>query len=262
MIDIIKLLHGDCLEYMNEIQDKSVDLILCDLPYGSTPLKWDSVIDFSKLWNEYKRVRKDNAAIVLFGQEPFSSQLRLSNIKEYRYDWYWEKERLTNVFQVKRRCGKTVENIMVFYKDQCTYNPQKSEHIGKKVTNKIGENARFSETQSGMSCVKPLEYIDDGYRYPTQLLRFNRENPRKRLHETQKPVALLEYLIRTYTNDGGLVLDSCMGSGSTGVACVNTGRRFIGIEIDDKYFDIAEKRIAEEVRQINEKTMHELQQQL
>lgn len=228
---------------MKNIPDKSIDLILCDLPYGTTPLKWDSIINYELLWQEYRRIRKENAAIVLFGQEPFSSLLRLSNLKEYRYDWYWEKERLTNVFQVNKRCGKTIENIMVFYKSQCTYNPQRVEHHGKKVTNKIGQNAKFSETQSGANRIKPMEYFDDGFRHPTQLLKFNRDNPRNRLHPTQKPVSLLEYLINTYTNKDDIVLDNCMGSGSTGIACVNTNRNFIGIELDENYFNIAKQRI-------------------
>ena len=241
---MIQLLHGDCLELMKDVPDKSIDMILCDLPYGTTPLNWDSALNMEELWKEYSRVVKPNGAIVLFGQEPFSSYVRISNVKQYRYDWYWEKERLTNVFQVKKRAGKTIENIMVFYKEQCTYNPQKNIHEGKRVTNKIGKNARWSVTQSGYEqTTKPFEYNDDGTRYPTQLLKFQRDNPRKRLHPTQKPVPLLEYLIKTYTNEGDLVLDNCMGSGSTGVACVNLKRNFIGMELEEKYFKIAEERI-------------------
>lgn len=244
----IQLLRGNCLELMKEISDKSIDMILCDLPYGTTPLNWDSALNMEELWKEYSRVVKPNGAIVLFGQEPFSSYVRISNIKQYRYDWYWEKERLTNVFQVKKRAGKTIENIMVFYKEQCTYNPQKNIHEGKRVTNKIGKNARWSVTQSGYEqTTKPFEYNDDGTRYPTQLLKFQRDNPRKRLHPTQKPISLLEYLIKTYTNEGETVLDNCMGSGSTGIACVNTNRNFIGIELDKKYFDIAKERVLNEV---------------
>lgn len=209
---------------MKEIEDNSIDMILCDPPYGTTPIKWDKIIDFNLLWKEYDRITKPTAAICIFSQEPFASYLRLSNIKNYKYDWYWEKERLTNVFQVKKRCGKTVENICVFYKEQCTYNPQKIIYTGKKVTNKIGENARWSVTQAGYEqTTKPFEYIDDGTRHPTQVLRINRDNPRKRLHPTQKPVDLLEYLIKTYTNDGDTVLDNCMGSGTTGVACKTLG---------------------------------------
>jgi site-specific DNA-methyltransferase (adenine-specific) len=244
----MNLYRGDCLEIMSLIPDKSIDMILCDPPYGSTPLKWDQCLNFSKLWECYKKVIKSNGAILIFGQEPFSSYVRLSNIDYYRYDWYWQKERLTNVFQVKRRPGKTIETISVFYINQCNYFPQKNKHTGKLVTNKIGETARWSETMAGEKPkTKPLEYIDDGTRYPTQLLTINRDNNRKALHPTQKPVALLKYLIKTYTNEGEMVLDNCVGSGSTGIACVNTNRNFIGIEMDEKYFKIAEKRINERI---------------
>lgn len=239
----INLYNGDCLEIMKNIPNNSVDMVLCDPPYGTTPLKWDSVIPFDKMWEQYYRVGKDNCAFVIFGNEPFSTFLRMSNIENYRYDWYWQKERLTNVFQIKKRCGKVIENIIVFYKRQPTYNPQKFEHTGKLVSNKIGENARFSSTQAGSSKIRPKEYIDDGTRYPIQVLKFNRENSRKLLHPTQKPVALLEYLIKTYTNERDIVLDNCMGSGSTGVACINTNRNFIGIELDENYFNIAKERI-------------------
>lgn len=247
-----QLYQGDCLEIMKQIPDKSIDMVLCDLPYGTTPLSWDKVLPSKELWNIYNKICKENAAIVLFGNEPFSSYLRISNIKDYKYDWYWEKERLTNLFQVKKRCGKTIENIMIFYKKQPIYNPQKTEYFGKKVTNKIGENARFSATQVGnYSNIKPLEYIDDGTRYPTQLLKFNRDNPRNRLHPTQKPVALLEYLIKTYTNEGMTVLDNCMGSGSTGEACLRTNRNFIGIEKEEKYFNIAKERLGKVEEELN-----------
>ena len=145
----ISLYLGDCLEIMKQIPSNSVDLLICDPPYGTTPLSWDSIITFDKLWESFSRIIKPATPILIFGQEPFSSYVRMSNMKEYRYDWYWEKERLTNVFQVKRRPGKTVENVMVFFKEQGIYYPQKREHLGKKVTNKIGENARWSVTQSG-----------------------------------------------------------------------------------------------------------------
>ena len=238
------LYQGDCLEVMQQIPENSVDCVICDPPFGTTPLTWDSIIPFDKLWEQFSRIIKSTTPIILFGQEPFSSYVRMSNIKQYRYDWYWEKERLTNVFQIKKRCGKTVENIMVFYKEQCIYNPQKHEHHGKPVHNKVGENARWSVTQSGYNQnTKPFSYNDDGTRHPTQVLRINRDNPLKRLHPTQKPVELLEYLIKTYTNEGMTVLDNCMGSGSTGIACLNTNRNFIGIEKDENYFNVAKQRI-------------------
>ena len=241
---MIDLLNGDCLTLMKDIPNGSVDLVLTDLPYGTTACKWDSIIPFEPMWEQLNRIIKPNGAICLFGSEPFSSALRMSNIKNYRYDWYWEKERLTNVFQVKRRPGKVIENILVFYNKQCVYNPQKVPHEGKRVSNSPSKDATFSKTQKGdLEKIGVMPYIDDGTRYPTQVLRFNRDNQLSLVHETQKPVALLEYLICTYTNDGETVLDFTMGSGSTGVACVNTGRNFIGIELDEGYFQIAKKRI-------------------
>ena len=205
------------------------------------------------MWKEYKRVLKDNGVVVLFGQEPFSSYLRISNIDWYKYDWYWEKESFTNVFQVKRRPGKNVETIFVFYKNQPTYNPQKYKHEGKPVTNKIGDGARFSSTQIGITKdVRPMGYVDDMTRYPKQVIRINRDNRRKLVHPTQKPVPLLEYLIKTYTNENDVVLDNCMGSGSTGVACLNTNRNFIGIELNDEYFEIASKRIKDREEELKE----------
>ena len=196
------------------------------------------------MWECINRVTKLNGAVVLFGQEPFSSLLRVSNIKNYRYDWIWKKERLTNVFQVKRRPGKVIENISVFYKKQPTYNPQMTIHNGPIRSNKIGENAKFSVTQDNNTSIKPKEYINNGKRYPLELLDRKRNSMYDvKYHPTQKPVELLEYLIKTYTNEGDVVLDFCMGSGSTGVACLNTKRHFIGIEKDENYFEIATKRI-------------------
>ena len=168
------LYKGDCLEVMKCIKDKSLDMICADLPYGTTRCKWDSIIPFDKLWEQYHRVIKDNGAIVLFGQEPFSSMLRVSNIKDYKYDWYWEKERLTNVFQIKRRPGKIIETISVFYKSQPTYNPQKTIYTGPPRSNKIGPNARFSETQNPNSKIKPMEYFDNGTRKPLQIIKESR----------------------------------------------------------------------------------------
>ena len=241
----IKLLCGDCLELMNDIEDKSIDCIICDLPYGTTKCKWDVVIPFDKLWEQYNRIIKDNGAIILFGTEPFSSELRLSNKSDYKYDIYWVKEKPTNFMQVKKRVGKLTENICVFYKKQCTYNPQMVKHNGKKVTNKPSErNAKFKSVVASDSptlSIKPYE--DTGYRYPCDILNINREKLGSTVHPTQKPVALLEYLIKTYTNENETVLDNCMGSGSTGVACVNTNRNFIGIELDIDYFNIAKERI-------------------
>lgn len=226
---------------MKDIPDESIDAIICDLPYGTTKCSWDIIIPFDKLWEQYNRIIKDNGAIVLFGQEPFSSFLRMSNISNYKYDIYWEKERLTNINQVKRRVGKTVETICVFYKKQCTYNPQMVKYEGKPRTNKVKNGKMGSLTDQQEK--KVFEYNDTGWRYPTQVWKFQRDCLKSNLHKTQKPIALLEELIKTFTNEGDLILDNCMGSGSTGVACLNTGRDFIGIELDDAMFKVAENRI-------------------
>ena len=235
------LRQGDCLELMKDIPDKSVDMILCDLPYGTTKCKWDIIIPFEKLWEQYNRIIKDNGAIVLFGQEPFSSYLRISNIGNYKYDWIWEKERLTNISQVKKRAGKTVETISVFYKSQPTYNLQMTIYTGTPRTNKVknGKMGKLTDSQEK----KVLEYNDTGLRYPTQILKFQRDCLKSNLHPTQKPIALCKYLINTYTDEENIVLDNCMGSGTTGVACKNLNRNFIGIELDEKYFQIAKQRI-------------------
>lgn len=237
----IELWCGDCLELMNNITDKSVDCIICDLPYGTTSCTWDIIIPFEPLWEQYNRIIKDNGAVILFGQEPFSSLLRISNIKNYRYDIYWEKERLTNINQVKRRVGKTVETISVFYKKQPTYNPQMIKYDGKPRTNKVKDGKLGKLTDNQEKSVN--EYVDTGWRYPTQVWRYQRDCLTSNLYPTQKPVLLLENLIKTYTNENDIVLDNCMGSGSTGVACKNLNRRFIGIEKDKKYYQIAKERI-------------------
>lgn len=240
---MIKLLQGDCLELMKDIPDHSIDMILCDPPYNTTPCHWDKMLSFKLLWEQYTRIIKNNGNILLFGQEPFSSYVRLSNMDWYKYDWYWEKERLTNVFQVKRRPGKTVENIMVFHNGGVYY-PIKVPHTGKLVTNRIGKNGSWSITQAGKNPkTKPLPYRDDRSRHPTQVLRIYRENNHKTVYPTQKPVPLLEYLIKTYTLEGETVLDNTMGSGSTGVACINTNRNFIGMELDKIAFELADYRI-------------------
>jgi DNA modification methylase len=238
----MQLIHGDCLEKMKDIPDKSIDMILCDLPYGTTACKWDVIIPFEPLWEQYKRIIKDRGAIVLFGSEPFSSYLRMSNIKDYKYDWKWDKVRGSNFATVKIRPFNSFEDIMVFYKNQPTYNPQMEE--GKPYTQKQGYVGEAKQT--GLHR-KEVITVNNGERYPLSIIRFSKEQG---LHPTQKPVALLEYLIKTYTLEGETVLDNTMGSGSIGVACINTKRNFVGIEKDDKYFEIAKKRI-EEVQNAN-----------
>lgn len=229
---------------MKLIKSKSIDLILCDLPYGTTNCKWDIIIDFDKLWEQYERIIKDNGAIILFGSEPFSSYLRLSNLKLYKYDLYWKKEKPTNFFQLKKRFGKNTENILVFYKKQPTYNPQmnKSKFDKPIITS---TSKKHKSVVAGRSDQFITPYQDNGLRYPTDVLEFNREKLGSTQHPTQKPIELLEYLIKSFTNENDLVLDNTMGSGSTGVACVNLGRNFIGIEKISKYFKIAQSRINE-----------------
>lgn len=233
----IKLLQGDCLEFMKDIPDGSVDLVLTDPPYGTTACKWDSVIPFEPMWEQLNRIIKPNGAICLFGSEPFSSALRMSNIKNFKYDWIWEKEQGANFMLCKYQPYKVHEIVSVFSKAKHNYFPQmtkgKSYISGKGTSGEITGNRRKVQTKN------------EGKRYPRSIQRFNTEK-HKSTHPTQKPIALLEYLINTYTNEGETVLDFTMGSGSTGVACVNTKRNFIGIELDENYFNIAKERIYEQ----------------
>lgn len=241
---MIKLIKGDCLEKMKEIESGSVDLILTDPPYGTTACKWDSVIPFEPMWEQLNRIIKPNGAIVLFGSEPFSSALRMSNIKNYKYDWVWEKPNGSDPFQCRKRPMNNIENISVFYKQQPLYLPQMVE--AKKYKRKGG-----TKEIEVFGCIKDASY-ESNQRYPMRILKYNKEGQigsneeraKNRLHPTQKPIALLEYLIKTYTLENETILDFTMGSGSTGVACVNTNRNFIGIEMDDKYFEIAKDRIS------------------
>ena len=237
----MQLLHGDCLELMKGIPDKSVDMILCDLPYGTTQNKWDSVIPFEPLWEQYHRICKKNAAICLFGQTPFSATLVMSNLKEFRYEWIWQKPNATGFLNSKKMPLRAHESVSVFYAFLPTYNPQMEDgHPYKK-----GSHPGSTTYREGIARKGERQY--SGKRFPKDVIKFSNCNRTKgrNYHPTQKPVALLKYLIRTYTNDGETVLDNCMGSGSTGVACVQTGRDFIGIELDDNYFEIAQKRIYE-----------------
>ena len=242
---MIKLLHGDCLELMKNIPDNSIDLILTDPPYGTTACKWDSVIDFGLMWTELKRIRKERAAVALFGSEPFSSALRMSNIKEFKYDWIWNKKQGGNPLNAKRMPLKIFENISLFYKHN--YYPQMRKG---KMRKKGGLNKQPEQT--GKVDISYSVYND--YYYPVGIIEFaNCGNKNKTLHPTQKPVALMEYLIKTYTNEGETVLDFTMGSGSTGVACKNLNRNFIGIEQDETYFQIAKDRIHSHlVKEFNE----------
>ena len=232
------LILGDCLEKMAEIPSGSVDMVLCDLPYGTTQNKWDSVIPFEPLWAEYWRLTKPNAAIVLTAQTPFDKLLGTAQINNLRYEWIWEKTEATGHLNSKKCPMKSHENILVFYRSLPTYNPQKTFGHKRKTATQI--NAKQSSNY-GNAPNKPR--YDSVERYPRSVITLSTDKQKTKFHPTQKPVTLMEYLIRTYTNEGETVLDNTMGSGTTGVACVNTGRNFIGIEKDEKYFEIAKQRI-------------------
>lgn len=240
---MITLYKGDCLVEMNKIPDKSVDMILCDLPYGTTACKWDVIIPFDKLWEQYNRVIKDNGAIVLFGSEPFSSVLRCSNLKNYKYDWIWNKKKAGNFLLGKIQPMKIHENISIFGNGKINYYPIKTPQKPRK-----GRATKYSDNFSHNFELKEFTYCD---KYPISIQEFSNCDNKNKVHPTQKPTSLLEYLIKTYTKENETVLDNCMGSGSTGVACINTNRNFIGIELDDKYFKIAKERIKkqEHIRQ-------------
>lgn len=237
----ILLFHKNCLEYR---EGERVDLVLSDPPYGTTRCKWDSIIQIDDMWDLIHRTIKEDGAIVLFGGEPFSSLVRVNNIAQYKYDWVWEKPH-TGQLNAKRMPLKNIENIMVFYEFQPTYNPQ-FEHGEPYAIERKGY--RGSECYGKQ---RDHSTISDGRRYPRQVLKYKHD--KNRIHPTQKPVELLEYLIKTYTNPGDTVFDFAMGSGSTGVACINTGRKFIGIEKNDEYYEVAKNRIqhAQSNKQLN-----------
>ena len=235
-----KLYKGDCLEIMDRLIEEGikVDLILTDPPYGTTNCKWDNIIPFDEMWSKINKLIKPNGAIVLFGSEPFSSNLRMSNIKNYKYDLKWQKEQGSDFMLAKMKTLKDYEDIMIFYKKQPTYNPQMREGFKPWIKNDTGNNII---EHLGEKEIPQQKRSIGSKRYPISIIKFNRE--KTRLHPTQKPVLLMEWLIKTYTNEGELVLDFTMGSGSTGVAALNTNRKFIGIELDEKYFNIAIKRL-------------------
>lgn len=239
------LVNGDMLEVMNGIKDKSIDLILTDLPYGTTACSWDNIIPFDRVRKQYNRVIKDDGAIVLFGSEPFSSRLRMSNLENYKYDWKWDKDKGFGIFLAKRQPLRTVEDIMVFYKKQCRYNPimRKAKKDRIRPLSK-GNIQGVKNNIVGVTNAKVAKDYNPTLRYPINLLKYSKQVG-KDIHPTQKPVELLEYLIKTYTNEDEVVLDSAMGSGSTGVACKNTNRKFIGIELDKNYYNIAKGRIGD-----------------
>ncbi len=244
-----KLLKGDCLDLMKNIEDKSIDLILCDLPYGTTKCKWDSIVDLDLMWKQYIRIIKDNGAILLTAQTPFDKVLGASNLKMLKYEWIWEKTQATGHLNAKKMPMKAHENILVFYKKLPTYNPIKTKGHKRKVSSKKNRDAAINRTNALNSYLynKQDTTNNKGYdsteRYPRDVLKFSSDKQKESYHPTQKPLALMEYLILTYSNSGDLVLDNCMGSGTTGVACKKLNRNFIGMEMDDSYFEIAKNRI-------------------
>ena len=251
---INKIILGDCLDIMNDIPDKSIDCIICDLPSGTTACSWDIVIPFDKLWEQYKRIRKDNTPIVLFGSEPFSTYLRMSNIKEFKYDWVWDKMKGRQPYLAKIQPMKSHENISVFAKNKTVYNPQME--LAKK------ENMRDRIKNYNKGCCNSIwgeqkKYHKnndlENFRYPKTIISISgqsKEMNHKRLHPTQKPISLLEYLIKTYSNEGDLILDNCSGSGSLAIACHNLKRRFICIEKDYDYWKASCERLKEHQSQL------------
>lgn len=240
-MEINKIYNEDCLEGMKSIPDKSVDMILCDLPYGTTRNKWDSIIPLDSLWEQYLRIVKNNAVIVLTAQQPFTSKLVMSNIDYYKYSWVWSKSQVSGFLNAKKQPLREHEDILVFYRGQCTYNPQMTK--GKmQLKNTGGKSPNYNHFEA-------QPHYSDEY-YPKSILKF----PLQRFkggHPTQKPVALFEYLIKTYTNQGELVLDNCIGSGTTAVASINTNRNFIGFEMNEEYYRIACNRIEEHKKTID-----------
>lgn len=242
-----KIIHADCLEAMKDIPDKSIDMILCDLPYGTTSCSWDIVIDFDLLWIQYKRIVKDNACICLFGSQPFTTDLINSNREWFRYEWIWEKSKSTGIFHAEKYPMKTHENICIFGKD-IKYNPTKY-----KVDNKYTDKRHTFNKSVNKGQYKGFETIrkkDDGWRFPQSILSFDSVWG-KDMHPTQKPVKLFEYLIKTYTDENDIVLDNCAGSGTTGVACKRLGRKYILIEKEKKYIDIINKRLEKTIESMS-----------
>ena len=236
---MINLMQGDCLELMKDVPDKSVDMILCDLPYGTTACKWDTIIPLDPLWEQYERIIKDNGAVVLTGSQPFTSALVMSNPKWFKYAWVWDKVKPSGFQIAKYRPMMRQEDVLVFGKGRINYYPIMTER------EKVKKSKVYKSSDS--SPLANNDGIERVYtqKYPQSILTYSNANQSGKVHPTQKPVPLFEYLIKTYTNEGETILDNCMGSGTTGVACKNLNRNFIGMELDKEYFEIAKKRIAE-----------------
>lgn len=238
MFELNKIYNMDCIDGMKLIDDNSIDMVLCDLPYGTTQNKWDSIIPLDKLWEQYERIIKDNGVIILTAQTPFDKVLGYSNLKLLKYEWIWEKSKPTGYLNARKMPMKAHENILIFYKKLPIYNPQMTEGKPYKNNHKPGDTGRnYGENK------KEYSYDNKGTRFPKSIIGFESIKTNQQLHPTQKPVELFEYLIKTYTNQNDVVLDNCIGSGTTAVACINTNRRFIGFELDTTYCVLANKRI-------------------
>ena len=246
-MELNTIYNEDCLEGMKRIPDGSVDMILCDLPYGTTTCSWDAIIPFEPLWEQYNRIIKDNGAIVLTASQPFTSALVMSNPKWFRYEWIWEKTKAGNFMHLKRQPGKRHESVLVFYKKQPVYNPQM--RAGEPYVDKR-KSRKQSEGTYGNININNTTLTNTGTRYPKSVISFSNVKSGK-MHPTQKPTELFEYLIKTYTNKGEIVLDNCMGSGTTAIACLNTDRQYIGFELDKGYYDIAQDRIKNHKQQLS-----------
>ena len=246
---INSVLHGDCLELMKNIPDGSVDMILCDLPYQVTACKWDTIIPFEPMWEQYNRIIKKSGVIALFGSEPFSSSLRSSNLKKYKYDLYWLKNRPTGMAYARFQPMRKIENVCIFFEGKSIYNPIKTKRTESELKKLSKKSVKTKKTENyNMDYGKTANRYDNEYKNPTNVLEFKcvaNQGKEKLPHPTQKPVALFEYLIKTYTNEGETVLDNCAGSGTTAIACMNTNRNYILMEQEKEYIDIISKRIAE-----------------
>lgn len=240
-----QIITGECLEVMASLPDKSIDMILCDLPYGITDNEWDTVIPYDKLWEQYKRLIKDKGAIVLTATTPFDKHLAMSNIKWFKHEWVWVKDNITNFLNARREPLRKHEYVLVFCKTSPKYNPQMIK--GLPYTQKQGTTTSNYRLDKRKPKTEPQITVNDGTRYPDTILEVKRDvGSGGKLHPTQKPVALFEYLIRSYSDAGDIVLDNCVGSGTTAVAAKNTGRRYLGIEMNEKYADIARQRLIQE----------------
>ena len=251
MIEINKIYNEDCLEGMKRIEDNSIDMILCDLPYGTTACKWDCIIPFDLLWEQYERIIKDNGAIVLTGSQPFTSLLICSNLEMFKYEWIWQKTKGSNFATLKYQPWKMHENILVFGKGKTIYNPIKYKVSDDKIDKRINVNNPVTVKNGVYGIMNRTRKKDDGTRFPSSVQKIKNPNNNS-LHPTQKPVSLFEYLIKTYTNEGDLILDNCMGSGTTAISALNTNRNFIGFEKEKKYYDLSNERIEKHKEKLSE----------